>query len=88
MAVNSAPVDSIRVATGALIITYSGANPAIAGQRLVLVPGVTGAGAVVWACGHARAPAGARMAVDDYQRYTSFPDKLLPADCRAPGPPR
>ena len=81
--VNSAPVASVRVVTGAVVISYTGASPAIAGQTLLLVPGVTSAGKVVWACGHASAPAGARMAVADYQRYTSFPDKVLPPECRA-----
>jgi len=82
-AVNSPPVESIRVVNAALVITYSGTNPSIAGQRLVLVPEVTSSGTVVWVCGHAGAPAGARLPVTDYPRYTTFPDKLLPAQCRA-----
>ena len=53
---NDAPigkyVTSVNVASGSVVITYGdAANTNIAGQRLVLLPGVTNDGDVVWACG-------------------------------------
>ena len=47
-------VTSVNVASGSVVITYgNAANTNIAGQRLVLLPGVTNDGEVVWACANA-----------------------------------
>jgi len=82
--INARFVKSIKVVNGAIVITYgAGANPGIANQDLVLVPGLTADHALVWACGRAAAPAEAQMAISGYQRYTSIPDKWLPVACRA-----
>lgn len=82
--INTHFVDSIKVVTGAVVITYgAGANPAIAGHALVLVPGLTVNRKVVWVCGRADAPTGAQMAVSNYQGYTSIPEKWLPSLCRS-----
>jgi Zn-dependent protease with chaperone function len=84
--INAHFVNSIKVVNGAIVITYgAGANPNIASHVLVLAPGRTADHTLVWACGRAAPPAGAQMAVTDYQRYTSIPDKWLPVACHASG---
>jgi type IV pilus assembly protein PilA len=85
-AVNTRFVESIKVVNGAIVITYgAGANPGITNQTLVLVPGRKADHGLVWVCGHADSPSGAQVGVDNYQRYTSVPDKWLPTACRAGG---
>jgi type IV pilus assembly protein PilA len=79
-------VTSIKVVNGAIVITYgSGANPALAGKDVVLIPGVANGQDVVWICGQAETPAGVNVAISDYEKYTSVPPKWLPAACRAGG---
>jgi Zn-dependent protease with chaperone function/Tfp pilus assembly protein PilE len=83
---NTRFVQSIKVVNGAIVITYgAGANPAITNQTVVLVPGRKAGHGLVWVCGHADSPSGVQVAVDNYQRYTSVPDKWLPTACRAGG---
>ena len=77
-------VDSVRVLRGAIDIQYGrSANKKIAGGHLVLMPGVRGS-EVQWYCGHATPAADASVPVDNYQKFTSIPDSLLPMACRSP----
>ena len=72
-----------RVATehGAVIIVHGQhANSKPVGK--LLVP-YESAGSVGWSCGHALAPAGAAIAIDNAASYTTLPDEYLPARCRA-----
>jgi len=82
--INGNYVDSVTVANGSVVITYGGrANPKLAGQRLILSPGVTDTGSVVWMCGDHGAP-------DDVEVVSRGPGpsgsdvaaKYLPSNCR------
>ncbi len=85
-AVNSPPVESIRVINAALVITYSGTNPSIAGQRLVLVPGLTSA-ARSCGCVGTRTRRPARVCRSPTTRVTPpFPTSCCPRSV-GPGPP-
>jgi len=77
-------VESVTVANGSIVITYGGrAHQKLASQRLILSPGVTQAGDVVWMCGDHGAP-------EDVEVVTRGPGpsgsdvaaKYLPANCR------
>ncbi|MBS0421601.1 MAG: RDD family protein [Proteobacteria bacterium] len=77
-------VGAIRVAQGAVDIQYGrAANKKITGGHLVLVPGSRGT-ELHWVCGHAAAPPDVTVSVNDYQRYTNIPDKMLPSACHPP----
>jgi len=76
-------VTSVNVASGSIVITYgNAANTNIAGQRLVLLPGVTNDGEVVWACANAPLPEGVNPGDGPYG--SDVPDKYLPSSCRTP----
>lgn len=76
-------VARVEINHGAVIIVYGQhSNSKLAGKVLVLVP-YESAGSVGWSCGHALAPVGAAIAIDDAARYTTLPDVYLPARCRA-----
>ena len=84
---NDAPigkfVTSVNVASGSIVITYGdAAHTNIAGQRLVLLPGVTNDGEVVWACANAPLPEGVNPGDGPYG--SDVPDKYLPSSCRTP----
>lgn len=77
-------VESVRVIQGAIDIQFGrAAHKKIMGGHLVLVPGQSGTD-LIWVCGHSAPPPDLTVSVADYQRYTSIPDKLLPAACRLP----
>jgi len=77
-------VDSIRVVQGAIDIQFGrAANKKLTGGHLVLVPGSSGT-ELRWVCGHAAAPPDVTVSVNDYQRYTNIPDKMLPVSCHQP----
>ena len=74
---------SVNVASGSIVITYgNAANTNIAGQRLVLLPGLTSDGEVVWACANGPLPEGAHPGDGPYG--SDVPDKYLPSACRTP----
>lgn len=76
-------VTSVNVASGSVVITYgNAANTNIAGQRLVLLPGLASSGEVVWACANGALPEGAHPG--DGPSGSDLPDKYLPSACRAP----
>ena len=76
-------VSALEVVSGAIVITYGGAAGApVAGGQLVLVPGHTGSGEVVWTCGLAEVPDGVTPSVRAHTQYTSFDPGQLPARCR------
>jgi uncharacterized RDD family membrane protein YckC/Tfp pilus assembly major pilin PilA len=76
-------VDSVRVLRGAIDIHYGrSANKKIAGEHLVLMPGVKGT-SVQWFCGHATPAPDAIVSVQDYEKFTNISDNLLPWACRA-----
>jgi len=74
-------VESVRVVQGAVDIQYGrAANKKITGGHLLLVPGSRGS-ELQWICGHAAAPPDVTVAINDYQRYTNIPDRMLPVSC-------
>jgi len=76
-------VESIRVVQGTVSIIYGGAaSDKLTGKSIVLVPGVTENGDVVWICGKATVPAGVVPALEDFADYTDIEAKYLPSACR------
>ena len=76
-------VMSIRVVRGVVAIDYGRfANELISGKRLLLVPGLNEAQQLVWVCGHAQAPGGLIMSINNYATLTGIPDEYLPIACR------
>jgi uncharacterized RDD family membrane protein YckC len=80
-------VSKVEVVRGAVVITYGrNANRQLAGKDLVLAPGTTSTGDVVWVCGRKEPPAGVTLSIDDAQQHTSVGAKFLPMACRAGSP--
>jgi Zn-dependent protease with chaperone function/Tfp pilus assembly major pilin PilA len=78
----------IDVSRGAVVLVFQrGANNVLDGKRLMLVPGRTADGKLVWICGHAPTPGGVTLATEDYPEYTTVPPKYLPRACRADAGP-
>jgi len=76
-------VVSVRIVNGAVAIDYGlSANRIIAGNELLLVPGLNEGRELVWVCGHASPPQGVTMAFNNYARMTGIPDNYLPLTCR------
>ena len=80
-------VEEITVEDGNIVIEYAGAAPAnenIWGDFLVLRPGATANGDVVWHCGYATYPANANVTVQNAVATTpnSIEAKYLPSNCR------
>ena len=76
-------LQSIEVVGGVVVLTYGQqANGKIADAQLLLVPGVTQGGDVIWTCGFGKAPAGIDLALSEYEQYTSVEKKYLPSSCR------
>ena len=84
-------VTSITVTTGTIIVTYGNlANPAIAGDGVVLRPGATESGDVVWVCQDGDIPAlGAAVPntllgamAPDVNAASPVEGKYLPSNCR------
>ena len=76
-------VDSIQVESGIVVIQYGrSAQGAIAGRRLLLVPGTTPEKQIVWVCGHHEPPADLTMSVENPGRYTTLQNRYLPMACR------
>jgi hypothetical protein len=74
-------VQSVGVASGSVVITYGKeAHEALSRRRVILLPGVTPDGRIVWACGNASLPDGAVSAGG--VSGSDVPDKYLPAACR------
>lgn len=78
-------VDSVRVIQGTIDIQYGrAANKKIKGGHLILMPGVKGT-EVVWFCGRAAASPDVIVPIQNYEKYTSVPDTVLPSSCRPGG---
>lgn len=77
-------VEDVSVEAGIVVITYgAGANPRLSGRMILLVPGATTQGEVLWACGQAEPPEGVvEFALEDHAEYTDVETKYLPASCR------
>jgi Tfp pilus assembly major pilin PilA len=79
-------VEKVDVAGGAITVTYGkAANPRLRGKTLTLTPFATAGRDIIWRCGNAAAPAGARALVPDgtdAKVGTSIEAKYLPALCR------
>jgi len=77
-------VSAISVIGGTVTITYGGeANTALQSKSVLLVPGATAQGDVLWMCGHAATPDGIEdIALEDYADYTDVENKYLPSSCR------
>lgn len=77
-------LQSNEVINGAVVLIYGDqANAKIAGGRLVLVPGTTNTGEIVWVCGYGAAPEGVELVIEDHEQYTDVERKYLPAACRS-----
>jgi len=80
-------VQDINVEDGNIVILYASAVPAnenIWGNYLVLRPGATDNGDVVWHCGYATYPANANVTVENAvaSTDTDILAKYLPSNCR------
>jgi type IV pilus assembly protein PilA len=82
-------VEGLGVLDGVIFINYGAdASDAITkqeGRTLAIAPGVTPAGDLVWACGHAKRPTdGEKPTVwaGDSDKVTTIANKYLPAACR------
>jgi uncharacterized RDD family membrane protein YckC/Tfp pilus assembly major pilin PilA len=77
-------VESIDVVNGAIVVTYGRAASPIklSGKRLMLMPGTTAEGDIVWTCGYAQPPFGVKLLHDDYAGYNTIAPKYLPSACR------
>ena len=75
-------VEAVDVTDGDITIYFgNAANELIYGQTLALTPYETGDGALVWRCGYAWEPEGARLVGTGYAETTIEP-KYLPSACR------
>jgi type IV pilus assembly protein PilA len=87
--INGKYVAGIDVSGGSIVVTYgNSANAAnLVGRTLVLQPGVSAGGDVVWRCGQAAAPSapswvgGASTALPA-STATNVANKYLPSNCR------
>jgi type IV pilus assembly protein PilA len=80
-------VEKVDVTGGVVTVTYGKtANPRLRGKTLTLIPFATAARDVIWRCGYAAPPAGARSLVADgadaAASTTTIDRKYLPAMCR------
>ena len=80
-------VGEITVEDGNIVVEYASAAPAntaIQGAFLVLRPGATANGDVVWHCGYATYPANANVTVQNVAatNATDILAKYLPSNCR------
>jgi uncharacterized RDD family membrane protein YckC/Tfp pilus assembly major pilin PilA len=76
-------VESMEVASGAIVITYgNNAHPQIQGRVLTVVPAINEAMSIAWACGYGNAPSDYESIFDNHGQYTDVPAKYLPAGCR------
>ncbi len=84
LSVSSRNVKSIDWVDHLLVITYQGRNFDEGSDALVLQPFRPANGeSLVWRCGFASAPGGARsLSEDDSSSRTTLPSKYLPSTCR------
>lgn len=79
-------VDAVDVSRGVIRITYGNqANASLRGRTLAMAPVAVPGGDLVWICGHARLPSGARAPVSDAfdpGELTTVAAKYLPSACR------
>jgi uncharacterized RDD family membrane protein YckC/Tfp pilus assembly major pilin PilA len=76
-------VASLEVVSGAVVIVYGeGANEKLADRQLILVPGHTEQGDLVWTCGLAPIPDDVTPSVQAHAQYTDVERKYLPQACR------
>jgi len=87
--INGKYVAGINVAGGSIVVTYgNSANVAnLVGKTLILQPGVSAGGDVVWRCGNAPAPAdpswvGGVTTALPVSTATTVANKYLPSNCR------
>jgi type IV pilus assembly protein PilA len=77
-------VAAVDVTDGAITIAYgNAANAALYGQTLTLTPYETADGALVWRCGYAAEPEGARLlGAGGGDAATTIEPRYLPSACR------
>jgi uncharacterized RDD family membrane protein YckC len=76
-------VESIEVIDSVIEIVFGGeANPHLTGRAILLVPGHTEQGDIVWTCGRASIPDGVTPALRAHTQYTDVDPKFLPSTCR------
>lgn len=87
--INGKYVAGIDAAGGSIVVTYGNQanNANLSGRILVLQPGVSDGGDVVWRCGQAAAPAdpswnGGTTTALPASTATNVANKYLPSNCR------
>jgi type IV pilus assembly protein PilA len=76
-------VKSIEVIDSVIEITFSDeANQHLVGRAILLVPGHTEQGDIVWTCGLAPIPDGVTPALRAHTQYTDVDPKFMPSACR------
>jgi len=74
-------LERILVANGVVLLQFGGAaNPRVASTALLLVPGFSESGELLWVCGNGDVPVGAKLVSD--VRTSDVEPKYLPAACR------
>jgi type IV pilus assembly protein PilA len=87
--INGKYVSGIDTTGGSIVVTYGNAanNANLGGRILVLQPGVSAGGDVVWRCGQAAAPtapswANSSTSALPVSTATNVANKYLPSNCR------
>jgi uncharacterized RDD family membrane protein YckC/Tfp pilus assembly major pilin PilA len=76
-------VKSVEVIDSVIEITFSDqANQHLVGRAILLVPGHTEQGDIVWTCGLAPIPDGVTPALRAHTQYTDVDPRFLPSACR------
>jgi uncharacterized RDD family membrane protein YckC/Tfp pilus assembly major pilin PilA len=76
-------VKSIEVIDSVIEVTFSDeANQHLVGRAILLVPGHTEQGDIVWTCGLAPIPDGVTPALRAHTQYTDVDPKFMPSACR------
>jgi uncharacterized RDD family membrane protein YckC len=77
-------VESIEVVSGMIVITYgAGADDAVAGSVLAIVPALGPERALAWACGYGQPPAGFETVFENHASYSDVEERFVPASCRS-----
>lgn len=77
-------VDSVGVEAGVVVIRFgNGAHDRLVGKTVILVPGATAQGDLLWVCGRAAAPPEVvQIALEAHADYTDVDNRYLPSTCR------
>ena len=77
-------VESIEIVSGMIVISYgAGADEALAGSVLAIVPALDDQRTLGWACGYGPAPAGFDAEFEGHAGYTNIEQRYVPSLCRS-----